>query len=127
MSCLFRALAAFHRGISAEQMRHIIANFLARDPHVCDGLRLSEAVAPMSAAEYVARLRNPGFWGGAIEIRAYSILARRRVIVVVRRSVAQSQQIVFEPPHTSDRRRPAIMLLWTGNHYEPMSRVNAAI
>jgi len=63
-------------------------------------------------AEYVARMRSPATWGGAIEIRAFVQIWKRPVRVLVLRT---GRWIEFPSVEGSECK-----ISWNGGHYEPM-------
>lgn len=119
MSCLFNSLSHFvHEAPQA--IRGRICDYLAGDPALVDDLSASLVVAletcgRMALPPYVARMRSPSTWGGAIEIRAFVQLWRRPVRVWVIRT-----RRWIEFPCGSEAAGPECKISWTGGHYEPM-------
>lgn len=116
MSCLFNSLSYFVRE-PPQAIRGRICDYLAADPALMDDLSASVVVALENGhalAPYVARMRSPATWGGAIEIRAFVQLWRRPVRVWV---IRQRRWIEFPCLEAAG---PECRLSWTGGHYEPM-------
>lgn len=70
---------------------------------------------------YIAQMRNPSVWGGAIEIQAACNIWKAKVIVENRRDHrgAGAQPIEFVP--VSAHVTKIMRIYWTGGHYEPIS------
>ena len=116
MSCLFNSFSALV-GEPAQGIRGRICDWLATDPAIMDDLPTSMVVSIESGQElpaYVARMRSPATWGGAIEIRAFVKLWKRPVRVW---AIRTRRWIEFP---CSDAAGPECKISWTGGHYEPM-------
>ncbi len=76
MSCLFRSLGT-GVGVGAAELRAQVCDFLSTQPPpvLVDGLGLAELVRAefpeRSLEQYVATMRRPSEFGGAIEIQAF--------------------------------------------------------
>ena len=117
MSCLFNSLSYFTRE-APQAIRGRICDYLAGDPALVDDLSASLVIRLESGKDlcgYVAHMRSPSTWGGAIEIRAFVQLWRRPVRVWVIRT-----QRWIEFPCGADAAGSECKLSWTGGHYEPM-------
>lgn len=115
MSCLFNSFGAL-TGEAPQSIRGRICDWLATDPALMDDLSASVVVAiesglPLEA--YVARMRSPSTWGGAIEIRSFVRLWQRPVRVW---AIRGRRWIEF--PATTGGAE--CRLSWTGGHYEPI-------
>jgi hypothetical protein len=118
MSCLFNSLSYFTRE-APQAIRGRICDYLAGDPALVDDLSASVIIAAESGKDltsYVARMRAPSTWGGAIEIRAFVQLWRRPVRVWVIRT-----RRWIEFPCGSESSTEC-KLAWTGGHYTPIRR-----
>jgi hypothetical protein len=116
MSCLFNSLSALIQE-PPQAIRSRICDFLARDPALLDDLSASLVIALESGMQfgpYVAAMRSPGTWGGAIEIRAFVQLWKRPVKVYVIRT---KRWIEF--PFTGPAAGTECKISWNGGHYEP--------
>lgn len=113
MSCLFYSLSKYHSGISTEDMRNRIVDFLLTDP-VFETGKASEVIQwseNCTLQAYGARMRSPIQMGGAIEIMAYALLFQRNVDV---RVVATGKIIQFVCNGATGKS----CVYWTGGHYE---------
>ncbi len=117
MSCLFNSLSYFTRE-APQAIRGRICDYLAADPALVDDMSASFVIALESGrplAGYVAHMRSPATWGGAIEIRAFVQLWRRPVRVWVIRT-----RRWIEFPCSGEAAGEECKISWTGGHYEPM-------
>jgi hypothetical protein len=117
MSCLFNSLSALI-GEPAQGIRLRICDWLATDPAIMDDLPTSMVVSIESGKElpaYVAHMRSPSTWGGAIEIRAFVKLWKRPVRVW---AIRTRRWIEF--PCSDAAVGSECKISWTGGHYEPM-------
>ena len=124
MSCLYRALSAFHQGIATEQMRHLLCNFLSSDP-MLGGERASKVIpweTKKTLPQYIQIMKNQNQWGGAIEIKAYCDYFKKNVKVL---SIPNQRTIEFiaEGGNPNDW----ITISWNGFHYEPIRNQNSPI
>jgi hypothetical protein len=70
MSCLFNSLSTFV-SVSPEKLREDICNFIeANSKALLPGLD-EKVLLGSDLKKYVAAMRQPGTWGGAIEIQAF--------------------------------------------------------
>lgn len=120
MSCLFNSLSHFvHEAPQA--IRGRICDYLAGDPELVDDMSASLVVAletnGLPLERYVAHMRSPSTWGGAIEIRTFVQLWRRPVRVWVIRT---RRWIEFPWSGEGTAAGPDCKISWTGGHYEPM-------
>ena len=117
MSCLFNSLSAFVPD-APQAIRQRICDFLAADPALYDDLSASTAIqieSGLPLAPYIARMRSPSTWGGAIEIRSFVLLWNNSVKVW---DIRQRRWIEF--PTAKGDVANAFAISWTGGHYEPM-------
>jgi len=115
MSCLFNSLSALV-GEPPQQIRGKICDWLATDPLMMEDASASQVVVIDSGKElspYVAHMRLPSTWGGAIEIRAFVSMWKRPVRVWVIRT---KRWIEFPSEGAGEECK----LSWSGGHYEPM-------
>lgn len=109
-------------------LRHIIADYLEKNPVLYDTERISDIVqweeGRPTLEQYVARMRLQSTWGGAIEIKAFCDLFHASVsVIVLRNSVgagSQTQKIVEFTPSTGDGKMLRFTISWNGSHYEPV-------
>lgn len=119
MSCLFNSFSALI-GEAPQSIRLRICDWLATDPLLLDDISASVIVPVESGLPlqpYVARMRSPATWGGAIEIRAFVRLWKRPVRVY---SIQNRRWIEFPLDHGVAPTGPECKLQWTGGHYTPM-------
>jgi len=115
MSCLFNSFSALV-GASSSEIRAKICDWLAADPMLMDDLSASAVIAieanGLPLDRYVAQMRSPSTWGGAIEIRAFVQLWKRPVKVW---AIRHRRWIEFPCSEGQECK-----LSWNGGHYEPM-------
>ena len=118
MSCLFNSLGRLV-GEPPQAIRGRICDWLATDPALMEDLSASMVVAfdGMALPSYVARMRSPATWGGAIEIRAFVHLWRRPVRVW---AIRGRRWIEFPLDTEVSAAGGECKLSWTGGHYEPI-------
>jgi hypothetical protein len=124
MSCLFQSLSAFIQGTDAATLRHLLADYLAKNPVLYDTEKISDIVqweeGRPTLEQYVSRMRLQSTWGGAIEIKAFCDLFKAEVSVLVLRD---QKMVEFKPSSSSDSASsPAFCftISWNGFHYEPV-------
>lgn len=118
MSCLFRSLSFFISNIDTEELRHIITEYISKDPILIQpDIRLSTilSIDEMSLDAYTSNMKKSSTWGGAIEIKTFCELFQMKVRVYV---IQDKQFIDFIPTNWDGIR--CIKISWTGNHYEPL-------
>jgi len=98
-------------------MRQTICDYLEADKPIMDGMSTKDIVT-MEGPNYIARMRSPSMWGGAIEIQAAVNLHNARVLVENRRD--RSKNIEFLP--LTGEPGMTLTIYWTGGHYEPVSK-----
>lgn len=119
MSCLFDSLSYFITNIDSQRLRSMIVNYLSTNPKLIEDNKFSDLLIfedqPVSLENYIQNMSDHNTWGGAIEIKAFADMFNVRILVNV---IQTGKQIEFLPknPFTS-----TICLLYTGNHYEPLS------
>lgn len=121
MSCLFQSLSAFIQNTDATALRHIIADYLEKNPVLYDNEKISDIVqwedGRPTLEQYVAKMRLQSTWGGAIEIKAFCDLFRASVSVLVLRD---KKMVEFTPSSTQGPEPLRFTISWNGFHYEPM-------
>ena len=120
MSCLYRTLSYFHDGITTEQMRHLLCDYLSTDPQI-GGEKASQIIpweTKKSLAEYLNIMRNQSQWGGAIEIKAYCDLFKKNVKVL---SYPNRREIEFIS--NMEGVNEWVTITWNGYHYEPVTNL----
>ena len=118
MSCLFRSLSFFISNIDTEELRHIITDYISKDPILIHpDIRLSTilSVDEISLDVYTKNMKKNTTWGGAIEIKTFCELFQIKVCVYV---IQDKKFIEFIPTNWDGNR--CIKISWTGNHYEPL-------
>lgn len=121
MSCLFRSLSFFIVNTDAASLRRILTDYMETDPVLYDDQKLSDVLrfepGSPTLARYIARMRLPSTWGGAIETKAFCNMFNAVVLVKVLRD---GRMIEFRPsPDASEAPHP-FMISWNGSHYEPL-------
>jgi hypothetical protein len=131
MSCLFNSLSTLTPEIDSLSLRNKICDFLLLDKfekitlEEGSGLCAAESneVKPsmvaelegMSLSTYVDKMRNPGTWGGALEILAYVYIYKTNVSVVnIRDKNTKDIEFVLEG------NQKTVKISWNGGHYEPI-------
>lgn len=120
MSCLFRSLAFFVHSVNEEELRHIICNYLEKNPTIMDDLSLKDIlhIEGMETADYVQNMRYSSTWGGAIEIKAFCNIYQVGVVVRIQ---STGKEVVFKPSSMENATcLNAVLIEWSGNHYEPI-------
>lgn len=120
MSCLFRSLSYFITNVETEELRHIITDYISKDPILIPpDTKLSTilSIDKIPLDKYNNEMKKSGTWGGAIEIKAFCELFRIKVLVLVLR---ENRYIEFLPSNWNNENR-IIKISWNGNHYEPIS------
>jgi len=120
MSCLFRSLSAFVNAVNEDELRQIICNYLEKNPKLMDDLSLKDIlhIDEMDTADYVRNMRYPSTWGGALEIRSFCEIYNVGVVVRIHQT---GRDVVFKPSSMENATcLNAVMIEWTGNHYEPI-------
>lgn len=124
MSCLFQSLGRLSNWDPAH-LRQTICDYLERDPDLMDdGTRAADVVGWESTADlgrYVSRMRGQSTWGGGIEIKAFSDLTGK-VVVVHDIQRQGGGEIRFLPRGLLLRPTEELHISWNGSHYEPMHK-----
>lgn len=116
MSCLFDSLSKFSGGMQTDILRLHICDYLQTNPVLFDDLRAADVVkheVNMTLANYVANMRLSGTMGGATEIRAFTKLFKKNVLV---KSLPNGKNIEF----IENSRYSWCGLVWTGGHFDPI-------
>jgi hypothetical protein len=121
MSCLFNSLGRL-LSKDPQALRHEICNYLEAGSPIMDGMATADVLAlesGLAAGPYIARMRKPQTWGGAIEIQAGAVLHSVRIIVKNLRNRGQ-KDMEFLP--LSGTVTLTLTISWNGGHYEPISK-----
>ena len=87
-----------------------------------DGMATADVLAlesGLAAGPYIAQMRSPQTWGGAIEIQACAVLHSLRIIVKNLRNRGQ-KDMEFLP--LLGAVTSTLTISWSGGHYEPVSK-----
>lgn len=115
MSCLFQSIGSFVQK-SPVQCRADICDAMERTLDVLyHGLSLRNWIEYTGtlASVYIAQMRQPNEWGGAIEIMVASVLYNVELRV-------EHPTFVVDFYHASATER--LRISYTGSHYEPVGR-----
>ena len=116
MSCLFDSLSKFTDGMPSDILRNHICDYLQLNPTLMDNLRAEDVIkheVGMTLKHYVANMRLSSTMGGATEIRSFTKLFKKNVLV---KSLPNGKNIEFiEKPRYS-----WCGLIWTGGHFDPI-------
>ena len=124
MSCLFNSLGRLLVK-DPQALRQEICNYLEAGSPVIDGMATADVLALESgiqAAPYIARMRQPQTWGGAIEIQACACLHSVRILVKNLRQQNRGRiykDMEFLPLSGTVTR--TLTVSWNGGHYEPVA------
>jgi hypothetical protein len=127
MSCLFNSFSRL-LGEDPQAIRNRICDYLEAGEPIMDGIP-TKIILDSDRPNYIAQMRNPSVWGGAIEIQAACNIWKAKVIVENRRDSARAgagagaQPIEFVP--VSAPVTKIMRIYWTGGHYEPISVIAA--
>lgn len=128
MSCLFNSLSRFTPGVSSNELRQKICDYLANDslgqvniPGTCS-IESSEIkpsdvakLEGMTLDKYIAKMRMSSTWGGALEIAAFIRLYNMDVEVV---NIRDRNQKNIEFVVLGNTKK--VRISWNGGHYEPI-------
>jgi hypothetical protein len=128
MSCLFNSLSRFTPGVSSSELRQKICDYLSNDslglvniPGTCS-IESSEIkpsdvakLEGMTLEQYIAKMRIPSTWGGALEIAVFIRLYNMDVEVVNIRD-KNKKNIEFVVSGNTKK----VRISWNGGHYEPI-------
>jgi hypothetical protein len=116
MSCLFNSFAAFFKIKTSSQIRHEICNYLESNRELIDGIDTA-LILSLDRPNYVKEMRNPGTWGGGVEIKAACNIWGFKVIVV---NLSTGKSIEFLP--LGGKYNTTLVISWNGSHYEPVKK-----
>jgi hypothetical protein len=126
MSCLFNSLSHFIEQTDPQSIRQRICDYLQSSSPIIDGMSTSDVLhmdSGSSPDHYIAAMRSPSTWGGAIEIQAACNIWNARIIVHDIRA-GHGQTIEFLPVATNATNATnaikTFRLEWSGGHYEPV-------
>lgn len=126
MSCLFNSLSHFIPQTDPQAIRQRICDYLQANSPIIDGMETHEVLqldSPNASEQYIASMRSPSTWGGAIEIQAACNIWSVRIIVHdIRGGQGQGQvpnTIEFLPISNTPPSDKPFELEWSGGHYEP--------
>lgn len=114
MSCLFNSMSYFIK-LDPQIIRNKICDYLETDPELMDGMKASEIVnieSNLPLNLYVARMRSPSTWGGAIEINCATKIFGYNFEVTNIRCVPNTV-ICF----TNEGNESIGKMTWNGYHY----------
>jgi hypothetical protein len=128
MSCLFNSLSHL-LGHDSFKIRQEICDYLEANRPIMEGIETRD-ILNFERSDYVAAMRSPSTWGGAIEIQAACMIWSVRILVQNRRDAIAGagaggvsvQDIEFLPVGAAPTHGTCV-LYWTGGHYEPVCRV----
>jgi hypothetical protein len=128
MSCLFNSLSRFTPGVSSSELRQKICDYLASDslgqvniPGTCSvessEIKPSDVakLENMTLEQYIAKMRLPSTWGGALEIAVFIRLFNMDVEVV---NIRDRNQKNIEFVVSGNTKK--VRISWNGGHYEPI-------
>lgn len=120
MSCLFNSFSRL-LAQDPQAIRNRICDYLEAGGPIMEGIP-TKMILDSDRPNYIAQMRNPSVWGGAIEIQAACNIWKAKVIVENRRDrvgAVAAQPIEFMP--VSAPVTKIMRIYWTGGHYEPIS------
>jgi len=117
MSCLFNSLSYFIKEDSFV-IRQKICDYLQNNSPIMDGLDTA-FILNLENPNYIAMMRQPSTWGGAIEIQAACNIWNTKIMVSNIRN-RDGSQIEFIP--INNIYHNTIYLEWSGGHYEPIRK-----
>ena len=127
MSCLFNSLGRLLSPSNDPQvLRQEICNYLEAGSPILDGMATADVLvleSGLQAGPYIARMRKPQTWGGAIEIQACAVLYSARIIVKNLRNRGQ-KDMEFLP--LSGSVTSTLTIAWNGGHYNPISKQSSS-
>jgi hypothetical protein len=128
MSCLFNSLSRFTPGVNSDELRQKICDYLASDslgqvniPGTCSvessEIKPSDVakLEGMTLEQYIAKMRLPSTWGGALEIAVFIRLFNMDVEVV---NIRDRNQKNIEFVVSGNTKK--VRISWNGGHYEPI-------
>jgi hypothetical protein len=122
MSCLFNSFSRL-LAQDPQAIRNRICDYLEAGEPIMEGIP-TKMILDSDRPNYIAQMRNPSVWGGAIEIQAACNIWKAKVIVENRRDRgAAAQPIEFVPVSATITK--IMRIYWTGGHYEPISVTDA--
>lgn len=117
MSCLFNSFSNLLK-IPSTQIRNMICDYLAADKPIMEGIP-TKMILDMDRPNYVATMRNPSVWGGAIEIQAACNIWSAKIVVENRRDNTKTPTTIEFVPVNGVVTK-TMKIYWTGGHYEPI-------
>lgn len=116
MSCLFNTLSPFVN-LSSDELRQNICNYLSENPKMFEDTTASDYVSwsnegHNSLEDYILSMRNPGTWGGAIEIKAFCNMYFMNVNVLDTRTNKNTIEFV-----EGSKAKKTLNIKWNGGHY----------
>jgi len=71
-NCLFHSLACWLDGYDHVKLRHVVVDYIAAQPELFEADILASGYG--SVSEYCERMTEPGEWGDAIVLQAFTLL-----------------------------------------------------
>lgn len=118
MSCLFDSLSFFLSSVSSFELRQMICDYIQSNKSLIENIPNSDLIAwsaNISMDNYIASMRKPHIWGGAIEIKAFCDLFKKNVRI---HSLPNNRTIECLGVDSVEW----IDLQWTGGHYTPVQK-----
>ena len=115
MSCLFKSLSHFVSGMNENLLRHVICDFLEKNPVMFDNVSVDNVINwrdNTNINDYIRNMRFTNTWGSALEISAFCNIFNSKVILH-----HNGREIEFLPNNPNPRY--VCNIIYTGNHYEP--------
>ena len=124
MSCLFNSLGHL-LSKEPQALRQEICNYLADGSPVLEGMPTADVLAlEGGSGPYIARMRKPQTWGGAIEIQVTAILYSSRILVknLRNRTLKDMEFVPLTGVPPAGTATSTLTISWNGGHYEPINR-----
>jgi hypothetical protein len=113
MSCLFKSLSFYIKGMNEHTLRNQICDYLSTNTSIFDNIDVNQITgweSNMNYLEYVSNMRKETTWGGSLEIKCFCNIFN--IVVVVHH---RNRQIEFLPNTSNPIGK--INIGYTGNHY----------
>lgn len=123
MSCLFNSFSRL-LAQDPQAIRNRICDYLEAGEPIMEGIP-TKIILDSDRPNYIAQMRNPSVWGGAIEIQAACNIWKAKIIVENRRDRGTAAQPIEFVPVSAPITK-IMRIYWTGAHYEPISITDVA-